>query len=95
MVQVLTIILCVCFLGIAVCLIALLILDTQMKKCDKHLKELDDIGWHLEHGTPMEEILKMPMPKKLRKEFAEIHEQYKAECNSIYNEIEHITNNAP
>lgn len=88
--KVLIIILCVCFLGIAVCLIALLILDTLLKKNAKHLKELDDIGWHLEHGTPMEEILKMPMPKKLRKEFLEIDEQYKAERDLIYKELEDL-----
>ncbi len=75
--QILIIILCVCFLGMAVCLIALLILDTQIKKCEKHFRELDDIGWHIEHGTPLEEILKMPMPKDLRKEYLKIYEQSK------------------
>ncbi len=75
--QILIIILCVCFLGMAVCLIALSILDTQIKKCEKHLRELDDIGWHLEHGTPLEEILKMPMPKGLRKEYLKIYERCK------------------
>lgn len=74
---VLTIIVCVCLFGIAVCLIALLILDTQMKKCAKHLKELDDICWHLEQETPLEEILKMPMPKSLRKEYQKIYEKEK------------------
>ncbi len=75
--QILIIILCVCFLGMVVCLIALLILDTQIKKCEKHLRELDNIGWHIEHGTPLEEILKMPMPKSLRKEYLKIYDQRK------------------
>lgn len=70
-----TILICVGLFVVAVSLIAIVILDAQMANCDKHLKEIDELLWHLEHGTPIEEVLKMPMPKKLRKELTALHEQ--------------------
>ena len=75
--KVLTIIFCVYLFIIAICLIVPLICDAQLKKCTKTIRELDNIGWHLEHGTSLEEILKMPMPKRLRKEYQKIYEEEK------------------
>lgn len=63
----------IALLGIIICLLALLILDSQLKDIQKKQQQINDIEWHFNHGTPVEEILKMPMPKKLKKELLKIY----------------------
>ncbi len=63
----------IALLGIIICLMALLILDSQIKDIQKKQQQVSDIEWHYNHGTPMEEILKMPMPKKLKRKLLKIY----------------------
>lgn len=60
-------------LGVLICLLVLLILDSQLKDIQKKQRQVNDIEWHYRHGTPMEEILKMPMPKKLKRKLLKIY----------------------
>lgn len=71
------IIVAIALLGIIICLMALLILDSKIKSNDKKLRQVSDIQWYFDHGTPIEEILKMPMPKKLKRDLLKIYSKNK------------------
>lgn len=67
------IIVVIVLLGITICLMALLILDIQLKNIQKRQRQVNNIEWHYRNGTPMKEILKMPMPKKLKRKLLKIY----------------------
>jgi hypothetical protein len=61
-----------------VCLIILEILIRRGKKLDKEIAQCEEVQKALARGISHEELMKMPMPRRLRKEFERIS-QYEKE----------------
>lgn len=69
-----------------VCLIILEILIRRGKKLDKEIAQCEEVQKALARGISHEELMQMPMPKKLRKGFEKVNElekQYNEEMNEI------------
>lgn len=64
-----------------ICLIILEILIHRGKRLDKEIEQCEELARAIQRGVTHEELMKMPMPKKLRKKFERIIDKYEKEID--------------